>query len=122
MKKLSLLLMAALYVLAGLNHFRMPDFYLQMMPPYLPEPKLLIVISGVAEMVLGFLLLYKSTRRLAAWGIILLLIAVFPANIYMYQQGGARFNMSDTALFVRLPVQLLLIGWAYVYTRKNFIS
>ena len=111
--------MAALYMAAGYNHFRTPEFYLQMMPPYLPEPQLLIVISGIAEMFLGFLLLFKPTRRLAAFGIILLLIAVFPANIYMFQQGGARYNMSDSALLIRLPLQLVLIGWAFIYTRKS---
>lgn len=118
MKKISVILMAAVYVVAGFNHFYMPDFYLQMMPPYLPAPHLLNIISGVAEIVLGFLLLYQSTRRFAAWGIILLLFAIFPANVYMYQKGGAHFGTSDMALLIRLPMQLLLIGWAYVYTRK----
>lgn len=111
--------MSAFYILAGLNHFRDPGFYLKMMPPYLPEPNLLIMLSGIAEIGLGLLLLFPSTRRLSAWGIILLLLAVFPANVYMYQMGGNHFGMSDIALAVRLPVQLALIAWAYVYTRKS---
>ena len=117
LKVYSRYLMAAIYVLAGLNHFRNPDFYLKMMPPYLPTPLFLVQLSGVIEIVLGLLLLFQKTQRLAAFGIILLLIAIFPANFYMYQQGGAYFGVSDTALFFRLPLQIFLIAWAFVYTK-----
>lgn len=119
MKSTFLYLMALLYVLAGLNHFRAPDFYMPMMPPYLPAHGLLICLSGVAEVLLGILLIPKKTRRLAAWGIIALLIAVFPANVYMLQTGGAGFgDISKAALVARLPIQGLLIWWAWIYTRK----
>ena len=64
-----------------------------------------------------FLVCFPETRAIGAWGVIALLIAVFPANLYMYQQGGAKFNTSDTLLLARLPLQLALIAWAYLYTR-----
>lgn len=109
--------MAILYILAGLNHFRDPDFYLQMMPRYLPAPLFLVQLSGVIEILLGLLLLFKKTQRVAALGIVLFLVAVFPANFYMYQQGGAAFGVSDLGLLIRLPLQLVLIAWALVYTK-----
>ena len=119
MKTAFLYLMAVLYILAGLNHFRTPDFYLPMMPPYLPAPELLIFLSGVAEVLLGILLIPRKTRKLAAWGIVALLIAVFLANVYMLQTGGAGFgDISKAALVARLPIQGLLIWWAWTYTRK----
>ena len=76
-------LLAAFFVLAGLNHFIKPDFYLKIMPPYLPWHLLLVYLSGVVEIVLGLLLLLPKFTRAAAWGLIALLVAVFPANIHM---------------------------------------
>lgn len=114
---LSLYLMATLYTLAGLNHFRAPGFYLKIMPPYLPAPEFLVFASGVAEAGLGLALFFPATRVMAAWGIIALLIAVFPANLYMAQKGSAVFGIPDWALLLRLPLQLLLILWAWAYTR-----
>ena len=120
MKLFFLYVMAILYVLAGINHFRDPAFYLQMMPPFLPQPEFLILISGVVEVILGLLLFFKKPRRFAAGGIILLLIAVFPANIYMYLQGPERYNTSGLILLLRLPLQFLLMSWAALYVfRKN---
>ena len=108
--------MAVLYVAAGINHFRNPAFYRPMMPPYLPAPELLNYLAGATELSLGILVCVPLTSRFAAWGLIALLIAVFPANLYMYQTGGAGFNLPAWALLVRLPLQFLLIGWAYLYT------
>ena len=82
-KTISLWLMAAFYVFAGLNHFRAPEFYLPIMPPYLPWHAELVFLSGVAEVMIGVGLLVPRTRVLAAWGAIALLVAVFPANIHM---------------------------------------
>lgn len=117
-KKLSLNLMSFVYFAAGVNHFVQPPFYIKMMPPYLPAHGFLVAASGVAEMALGLLLLNRYTRSLAAWGVILLLIAVFPANVYMYQQGGAAFGVPDWILTLRLPLQLLLVLWAYWHTKN----
>jgi uncharacterized membrane protein len=79
--RISLGLMALFYVLVGINHFRDPGFYLKMMPPYLPWHAQLVLLSGVAEIGLGLALLVPPLRIYAAWGIVALLIAVFPANL-----------------------------------------
>ena len=109
--------MAALYTFAGALHFIKPKMYLRIMPPSLPKPLLLVYLSGVAEMVLGICLMISAVSTWAAWGIIALLIAVFPANIYMYQKGGAAFRVSDRMLFWRLPLQFVLMLWAYWHTK-----
>lgn len=111
-----LYLMAILYILAGLNHFRKPGMYIKIIPPFFKNPKLINIISGAAEIILGILLMISSTSHLAAWGIIALLIAIFPANLYMFQNKKASFGLPKWILFVRLPLQIVLIFWAYLYT------
>lgn len=111
-----LYLMASLYILAGLNHFRVPRIYTRMIPPYLPAPKTLNIISGLAEIVLGILLCIPQTSAYAAWGIIALLIAIFPANVYMLQDKKAGMGVPKWILLLRLPLQLVLIWWAWLYT------
>jgi uncharacterized membrane protein len=113
---ISLYLMATLYVLAGVWHFVKPKIYLKIMPPYLPAHLFLVYLSGVLEVLFGAMLYFPETRTYGAWGIIALLIGVFPANIYMLQKGGAAFQMPKWVLIVRLPVQALLIFWAWLYT------
>ena len=103
-------LLAIAFVLAGINHFLNPAFYLRMMPPVLPAPLFLIYLSGVFEIALGILLLLPKFTRFAAWGLIALLIAVFPANIYMAMNPQIFSEFSSTALYLRLPLQLLLIA------------
>ncbi len=117
-KKISLYVMSLLYLVAGFNHFKNPDVYLKIIPPFLPVPSILNAVSGAIEMGLGMLLIRPESRSLAAWGVILLLIAVFPANIYMYSLGGDTFGLPDWALLLRLPVQVLLIAWAYWHTKN----
>jgi uncharacterized membrane protein len=117
MKKAGLYIMAALYVAAGINHFIHPEFYREIMPRWLPFHDELIFISGVFEILFALLLLLPVTRRTAAWGIIALLISVFPANIQMtlnYQQEN---NPGLWLAVLRLPVQILLIWWAYSFTK-----
>lgn len=118
-KRYLLYLMALFYAGAGLMHFIQPDYYARIMPPFFPPAWVspLVILSGLAEIVLGLALLLKRTRRLAAWGIIALLLAVFPANIYHYTSGGAGMDIPGWVLLIRLPLQGLLIYWAYVYTR-----
>jgi len=108
---------AALFVLAGVGHFVAPDFYLRIMPPYLPWHRPLVLVSGVFEVALGVLLLVPRFSRLAAWGLIALLVAVFPANIYVYQN-QQMFPLNPLLHLLRLPMQGVLILWAYVYTRR----
>jgi uncharacterized membrane protein len=110
--------MAVFYMAAGINHFIHPEFYLAIMPPYLPWHSALVLISGVAELVLGILLIPPFTRKLAAWGIILLLIAVFPANVQMLLNYIQENNPKTWLAILRLPIQGLLIWWAYQYTWK----
>lgn len=110
---------AAAFVLAGINHFLNPQFYLQMMPPVLPAHLFLIYLSGVFEILFGVLLLIPRFSRLAAWLIIWLLVAVFPANIYMAMNPQLFPEFSQTALYMRLPVQLILIALAFWLTRNE---
>lgn len=94
----------------------MPRIYVKMIPPTLPSPKLLNIISGIAEIVFGVLLCIPETSELAAWAIIVLLIAIFPANIYMYMNEKAAMGLPKWVRLVRLPLQAVLIYWAWVYT------
>ncbi len=109
--------MAALYMLAGINHFVNPDFYKKIMPPWLPWHYSIIFVSGVAEILLGLLLLPLQTRKWAACGIITLLIIIFPANVQMMLNYWHNNNPNVWIAILRLPLQLLLIGWAYQFTR-----
>jgi uncharacterized membrane protein len=119
MKQFSLYAMAVLYIAAGINHFVNPGMYVKIMPPWLPYPAALVLISGIFELAAGSLLLIPSTRRLAAWLIILLLIAVFPANIQMLLNYQDQNNPLVWMAVVRLPLQLLLIWWAYGFTKRQ---
>ena len=108
-------LLAALFVLAGLNHFRDPNFYLPMMPPYLPEHAKLIALSGLFEILGGLGLLVPLTRKFAGFGLILLLILVFPANLHM-ALNNIPLNgvpVSPWILWIRLPFQAVFIVWVW---------
>ena len=107
--------MAALYILAGLNHFRVPKIYTKIIPPLFPAPKILNVLAGLAEIVLGVLLCFPSTSSYAALGIMALLIAIFPANMYMYLNDNVSLGLSKTVRLIRLPLQIALLFWAYYY-------
>ena len=108
---------AALFIIAGVSHFVAVDFFLKIMPPYLPFHLPLVLVSGVIESILGILLLVPRFSRLAAWGIIALLIAVFPANIHVYQHQEL-FPFPWFVHLLRLPLQGVLILWAFAYTRR----
>ena len=111
--------MALFYVVAGINHFVRPGMYVSIMPRFLPESsyRLLVAISGGCEAALGLLLIPTATRRIAAWLIIALLIVIFPANIQMAIDFTRRHNPYTWLTWLRLPLQLVLIGWAYKFTR-----
>jgi uncharacterized membrane protein len=119
-KTLSRYLFAIFFVAAGLMHFANPDFYLKIMPDYIPQDwhLELVHLSGVAEIVLGALLMFSDLQRITGWGLILLLIAVFPANIYAYQHQEL-IPASPLLHLLRLPLQGLLILWAFWYTRPD---
>jgi uncharacterized membrane protein len=115
MKKYFLYSMSAFYVLAGINHFISPEFYMEMMPDYLPFHEFLNITSGFTEVLLGLLLLDGYVRKFACYGIIVLLLAVFPANIHMLQEAleGTNQDFPLWALILRLPIQFLFIYWAW---------
>jgi uncharacterized membrane protein len=106
---------AAAFIVAGVLHFVIPKFYLAIMPTWLPAPLLLVQLSGVAELLGGIGLLVPSTRRAAAVGLIVLLIAVLPANVEMLRQAYARPSalLFRVALWLRLPLQPLLMWWVW---------
>ena len=111
--------MAAFYVFAGVNHFTRASFYLRMMPPYVPWHLAMVQISGVAEIALGLLMLIPQTSALAAWGLIALLVAVFPANLQMALHPETFPEFRPAMLWFRLPLQAVLMAWAYWYTRAT---
>ncbi|HEX4054445.1 MAG TPA: DoxX family membrane protein [Tepidisphaeraceae bacterium] len=106
---------AVFFVIAGANHFRNPAFYRSITPPAFPAPEFLVAISGACEILGGVALLIRPLRRAAGWGLIALLIAVFPANIYM-AASPARFSslhLSRWLLWMRLPLQGVIITWIW---------
>jgi uncharacterized membrane protein len=110
--------MAALYITAGIFHFVAPRFFLNIVPTYIPirYHKSLVSISGVFEIVFGTMMFPEATRTYGAWLIIALLIAVFPANIQMSVTFYQNKNPYFWGTIARLPLQIILIYWAWMYT------
>lgn len=107
------------YIAAGINHFRVPAFYIGILPGYLPYPVILNTLAGICEITFGLMLIVKSTRKIAAWGIVLMLIAFLPVHIDML--GGHTEVNSKSVLpvlaWARLLFQPVLIWWAWWYTK-----
>lgn len=112
-------LFAILFISAGILHFVTPDFFVRIVPPILPAPLFIVYLSGVFEIALGILLLVPKFSRFAAFGLIALLIAVFPANIYMAISPQTFADYNPLLLYLRLPIQLLLIFWAFWFTKAE---
>jgi uncharacterized membrane protein len=106
---------------AGANHFIDPAPYLGMMPDALPAHLELVYVSGVAEILGGLGLILPATRRLAAWGLIFLYLAILPANINraVNHLPLGKSELPSWALWGRLPLQVALIVWAYWFTRPD---
>ena len=104
-----------LFMAAGAMHFVVPAYYQAIVPSYLPAPAALVVVSGVAEIAGGIGLLIPSLRPAAGIGLIVLLVAVFPANVEMLRLYRARgvAGWMETVLWLRLPLQAVLIWWAW---------
>jgi uncharacterized membrane protein len=120
MKKLKLAtiwIMSFFYIVAGVTHFTSPELFLQIVPPFLSYKLELVYISGFFEILFGSLLLLNGTRYYAAWGLIFLLIAVYPANIYLAQTNGAAMNTTPFFAWARLPFQFVFLGLAYWHTK-----
>ncbi len=111
-------LFALIFLGAGTLHIVRPDPFVKIMPPYLPWHLQLVYLSGVFEIALGVMLLIPKCQVLAAWGLIALLIAVFPANISMALNAADYPQFPAALIWLRLPLQGVLIAWAYWFTRK----
>lgn len=111
-------LFASLFIVGGIAHFVFTRAYASAVPDYLPAPRELVLISGAAEIAGGVGILIPQTRRLAASGLVMLLICIFPANVFMAQHPG-RFGLPQWVLWARLPLQIPLIYWGFLYTRKS---
>ena len=118
LRSASRIALSALFMASGTYHFANSGFYVRMTPAYMPWPLALVQISGAAELVLGLALLIPRVARLAAWGLIALLVAVYPANIQMARHPETFPEFSVAMLWARLPLQFLLIAWAWGYARK----
>jgi uncharacterized membrane protein len=111
-------LMALLYIAAGINHFVNPGFYEEIMPPWVPLHYEMVLLSGIAEILLGILLLIPRFQRIAAWGIIAMLLVFMTVHLHMLVHADDQYaDVPVAMLWLRLPLQGLLIFWAWWYTR-----
>ena len=110
-----LTLLACFFVVAGLMHLLRPELYQAIVPPWLPNAPLLVFVSGICEIMGGVGVLHPATRRVAGWGLIALLVAVFPANVHMLRLGYMNHASAlwKAALWLRLPLQIPLLWWTW---------
>lgn len=116
------ILLAIAMIAIGITHFTSPEGFVKIVPSYLPAPLLLVHVSGFFEILGGLGLLWPRVQTRAAWGLIALYVAVFPANVNMaihHIQLDDRMPVPDAALWLRLPLQLVLIAWAYWFTKTD---
>ena len=115
LRQISLVAIALLFILGGVNHFRSPGFYLSMMPAYLPAHLLLVQVSGGFEILGGVGVLVPATRVFSGWGLLALLLAVFPANLNMALNPGpfVASGIPLWGLYLRLPLQFLGMAWVW---------
>ena len=119
-RKLVLFGLSAFFIYFGVDHFINPDFYLSIMPPSFPLHEEAVYISGFFEIVGGIGVLIPRFRKIAGWGLVALLIAVYPANIYMAISPEAFPDIPIEMLYFRLALQFLFFYWAYSVTRPAF--
>ena len=119
-KNITIHALSLLYIIVGVKHFMDVEYFMAIVPNYISWKEEAVFISGFFEILLGILLLFHKTRKLAAWGIILLLIAVFPANIYLYVSEIPRdiLNISKSDALIRMPFQIPLIIISYWHSKK----
>lgn len=118
------MLASVFYIGAGILHFTKTGFYLKIVPPYVPWHPAMVYISGACEIAGGIGLLIPPLRRAAAWGLVALLIAVFPANVFMATDplaAGAE-SIPPAILWGRLPLQLVFIWWVLWATRARRLN
>ena len=116
---ISRVLLGALFIMAGVNHFVRPAMYRSIMPDYLPWHGPLVLLSGIAEILLGGSVLFRRFDAFSRWGLTALLIAVFPANVQMVMDAEHFTPIPVWMLWVRLPLQVVLIWWVWMTTSTN---
>ena len=121
-RKLSLFGLSLFFIYFGIDHFINPEFYLSIMPPAFPLHAEAVYISGFFEILGGISVLIAPLRKIAGWGLVALLICVYPANIYMAITPEAFPEISIELLYFRLPLQFLFIYWAYSVTRPHYLQ
>ena len=118
-KFITILIMSCFYMNVGVKHFIEPEWFLQIMPPNFPHHYEAVYWSGFFELLFGFLLINPMTRQLAGWGIIFVMITVFPANLYLAVTDGEAMNISKELAWGRLPFQYVFIGLAFWHAKDN---
>ncbi|MCS3678490.1 putative membrane protein [Salinibacter ruber] len=113
MHRFSVYLIALLFAAAGTAHFVRPSAFARIVPPSLPAPYVLVYVSGAAELLGALGVLTPGLREYAGWGLILLALAVFPANVHMALHPADFEGIPAWALYLRLPLQVVLVGWIY---------
>ena len=113
LKFITILIMSCFYMNVGVKHFIEPEWFLQIMPPNFPHHYQAVYWSGFFELLFGFLLINPNTRFIAGWGIIFVMITVFPANLYLAVNDGAVMGINKELAWGRLPFQYVFIGLAY---------
>ncbi len=113
LKFITILIMSCFYMNVGVKHFVEPEWFLQIMPPNFPHHYQAVYWSGFFELLFGFLFINPQTRFIAGWGIIFVMITVFPANLYLAVNDGAVMGISKELAWGRLPFQYVFIGLAY---------
>ena len=121
LKSICLFVLVFLYISVGVKHFTNPKYFLAIMPPYIPFHKLMVYLSGALEIVFALMMIFKKTRFYGCWGIIFLLIAVFPANIYLYNSEIPQnvLSISKHEALIRLPYQLLFLLFAFWHSKEK---
>lgn len=118
MKNFSLYAMASIYIIAGIVHLVKPEALMFLMPVWMPAPITMITLSGIAEIILGIGLIPEKTRKLSAWGIITILVVYFFVN---HATMSVDFFYKESEWFflslLRLPMQFVLIWWAWKFTK-----
>jgi uncharacterized membrane protein len=118
-RRIALFGVALFFVGAGVAHFANTAFFVAIVPPYLPAALALVYLSGVCEILGGLGVLLAATRRLAGWGLLALLAAVYPANVHMALHPELFPDLSPAALVARLPLQFVLAAWVWVATHPG---
>lgn len=116
-----LYLMGLFYIVAGINHFRKPSLYYKIIPPVFSNKMFFNELTGLLEFSFGVCLFFPSLYNISCWFIIVLLLLIFPSNVYMLMDKNASLGLPKWLLIVRLPLQIVLILWAYYYTTPLFI-